>query len=99
MLTELDLRLHLHEPRPTRITKDIHDVRSGTIKHSVGIIGQGIDMHVYPPLPPSLLPLALTAELVVHGERVNRHADAIAEALTELKEAPATVTAKLEEKV
>jgi len=27
--TELDLRLHLHEPRSTRITEDIYDVRCG----------------------------------------------------------------------
>lgn len=26
--TELDLRLHLHEPRPARITKDIFEVRT-----------------------------------------------------------------------
>ena len=49
-------------------------------------------------LPPNFLSSS-AAELVVHGERVNRHADAIAEALAELKEAPATITAKLEEKV
>lgn len=26
--TELDLRLHLHEPRQARITQDIHNVRA-----------------------------------------------------------------------
>ena len=26
---ELDLRLHLHEPRPSRAEKDVHDVRLG----------------------------------------------------------------------
>ena len=43
--------------------------------------------------------VCVTAELVVHGERVNRHAEAIAEALSDLKEAPAVTSAKLEEKV
>lgn len=29
--TELDLRLHLHKPRPLRVTKDIHDVRAAEL--------------------------------------------------------------------
>ena len=28
-MTELDLRLHLHKPRPSRITEDIFNVRVG----------------------------------------------------------------------
>ena len=43
--------------------------------------------------------VCVTAELVVHGERLNRHAEAIAEALSDLTEAPAVISAKLEEKV
>ena len=33
--TELDLRLHLHEPRLTRITQDIHNVRASKLKTSI----------------------------------------------------------------
>ena len=30
--TEMELRLHLHEPRQTRITQDIHNVRASKLK-------------------------------------------------------------------
>jgi len=29
----LDLRLHLHDPRPGRAKKDVHNVRLGEIVH------------------------------------------------------------------
>ena len=29
--TELELRLHLHKPRPLRVKQDIRDVRKGTV--------------------------------------------------------------------
>ena len=38
--SELELRLHLHQPRAQRVEKDIHNVRAGTVaRHPSGSPG------------------------------------------------------------
>ena len=36
--TEMDLRLHLHEPRQARITQDIHNVRASELNRTNNVV-------------------------------------------------------------
>ena len=62
---EMDLQMHLHEPRRVRIETDIHNVRTGD-ELSLRFLVETV---------------AFSAELVMHEERVERHIRGVQETL------------------
>lgn len=53
--SELELRLHLHQPRAQRIEKDIHNVRAGTLGSPWGLCVCGSTFISCPGLHPTTL--------------------------------------------
>lgn len=75
---EMDLQMHLHEPRRVRIETDIHNVRAGNIIHSyyysTFILYNGNHIYV----------LFVLAEIIMHDERVERHIRGVQETLEQI---------------
>ena len=69
---ELDLRMHLHHPRQSRISRDIQRVRAG----------RALPPH---PLPSTVISVLCTAELEAHRDRIGRHARAVASGISEVR--------------
>ena len=68
---ELDLRMHLHTPRKSRISQDIYRVRAGKTPP--------------PPPPPRQLVSTHTGELEAHRDRIGRHARAVVSGIADVK--------------
>lgn len=84
--TELELRLHLHEPRPSRV-EDIHNTRSGLIKNNYELVPM---MKTY---------FHCLVELITHQSRVGKHVNAVQASLKELKVLTEQLQTNLQEKV
>ena len=71
--SELDLRLHLHEPRAARAEQDVHNVRAGEKEPKTSYCLQGLDFTVVKKQTdysncPSLQPWILNCELTTRQD-------------------------------
>ena len=86
--TELDIRMHLHEPRLGRVD-DIGHTREGCLECLI------YSLHPSPPPPhPSSFPFPLVAELTVHRDRILRHTNGVISAIDESKSLVESLSAK-----